>query len=81
MESLTLGQIWYYMIFLSDNEFLEFWGLIDMYINSKMLILVYFGIIIPTMAIVMLTFRGIYKKTTGISFIVGIIVSIMKIIH
>ena len=73
---MTLGQIWYYMIYLSDDNFIKFWGLIEYSANTKYLLFLYFAITIATIVVTMIAFTYFTKVRKGLSFFIGAILTI-----
>jgi uncharacterized protein YacL len=73
---MKLGQVWYYMIYLSDNDFLSFWGYVNMYINSKYMLVIslLFALVITTISVY--TISGIFKTKKYISYIIGLVLSV-----
>ncbi len=74
---MTLGQIWYYMIYLSGDDFFKFWGRIEYFANTNNLLFLYLGIAIFTIAISMFIISLITKKISkSFSFFIGAILTI-----
>ncbi|WP_152056713.1 hypothetical protein [Aliarcobacter butzleri] len=68
---MTLGQIWYYMIYLSNNDSVKFWGKIEYFINSGNILTMYFLIGLFVIPISIYTISGITKISKRWSFIIG----------
>ncbi len=74
---MTLGQIWYYMIYLSNNDFFKFWGSVDYFANTKSVFFLYIGIAILTIVISMFVISLFTKKISkSLSFFIGTILTI-----
>jgi uncharacterized protein YacL len=72
----TLGQVWYYMIYLSDDNVFKFWGYVNMYINSKYMLIFSLLFILVITIICVYTISGIFKTKKNISYIIGLVLSI-----
>lgn len=71
---ITLGHVWYYMMYLSDNNTIKFWGWIDMLLNTHSMIFVYLTVYIVVTSLSFYLFKSFGFKNSN-SFIIGIILS------
>lgn len=72
---MELGKVWYYMIYLSDNDFLKFWGKINMWANTGYHTHITFivGFIVTIISIYLIS--GIFKIRKRWSFLIGLLLS------
>lgn len=71
-SDITLGHVWYFMIYLSDNPTIKFWGWIDMMLNSNAFVFIPF---IMAVSIIMMLLLESLKISRGFSLVIGIIIS------
>lgn len=71
---VTLGHVWYYMMYLSDNDTIKFWGWINMLINSHSFIMVYSIVTLVTTFIGYSIYKSFGFKTVN-SILIGLILS------
>lgn len=73
-SDITLGHVWYFMIYLSDNPTIKFWGWVDMMLNSGAFIL-FFIPFMMVISIIMMLLLDSFKISRGFSLAIGIIIS------
>lgn len=71
---ITLGHVWYFMMYLSDNETVKFWGWINMLINNHSFIMVYSIVTIITTFLGYTVFKSFGFKSAN-SIFIGVILS------
>lgn len=74
MSEVNMGQVWYYMMYLSENPTIRFWGRVDMMINTGAFMWLFISVWLITTGIVMMMLDS-FKVKRGLSFFLGIIMS------
>ena len=74
--AIKMSYIWYYMIFLSDNDTVRFWGYINFYINNSPygFFTIYF-IIFFVVTFLTISITNLIKFNKYFSFLIGCILS------
>ena len=76
MESITLGQVWYYMIYLSNNDTVKFWGWINMLLNTNSVLFVLLTVFTVVTFISFYFFKSFGFRNSN-SFVIGMILSFL----
>lgn len=74
MSEITLGHVWYFMIYLSDNPTIKFWGWVDMMMNTGAFMWLFISVWFILTGIIMMMLDS-FKVKRGVSFFVGIVIT------